>query len=507
MVKQSEKLKGWFATSDPDCGYSTGLTDELCHSGTRCAFLKSIVKSPSGIGCISQQLNAEPYREKRLRFSAFVKSKDLRGAANIWLGGFAEDHTTVGRYHTSIDGNEDWAECEVFLEVSSHAVVITFGLSLDGKGTLWIDDAQLEVVDAACSTTPIISEQYQNQQVKNLSFTEEIYEFVDDNENVWTSVPTGWTVKGSCPQKQSIKLNAQTKGKRGRVACITSTAPDSSKFELIQFLKTDQFADKQVRFSAELKSSKIGWASLWTTTYTGDGKLNRQNLSDVTNQRIQGTIDWTLHECPIPIASDSTLLSLAIVCVGSGRLWIRNVRIDVEPYDPEQDELLDRKDEQLLSQIPSPLNLDFRELSADGEETSNSKFPKDWIGYEREYKITACSDIDDAGAPTVLIETLVETPGQYSSATLSQNLEPEIYLGKRLRFSANVKSSEVDWAAVWLRARRKGHYVYTVGFKNLHSAPITGSTDWNRHDCVVDVPKDCIYIAYGIVVHGPGKVW
>ncbi|MBX9668532.1 MAG: hypothetical protein K2X93_12985, partial [Candidatus Obscuribacterales bacterium] len=72
MVKQSEKLKGWFATSDPDCGYSTGLTDEFCHSGTRCAFLKSIVKSPNGIGCISQQLNAEPYREKRLRFSAFV---------------------------------------------------------------------------------------------------------------------------------------------------------------------------------------------------------------------------------------------------------------------------------------------------------------------------------------------------------------------------------------------------------------------------------------------------
>ncbi|MBX9668529.1 MAG: hypothetical protein K2X93_12970, partial [Candidatus Obscuribacterales bacterium] len=424
-----------------------------------------------------------------------------------WLGGFAEDHTTVGRYHTSIDGNEDWTECEVFLEVSSHAVVITFGLSLDGKGTLWIDDAQLEVVDAACSTTPIISEQYQNQQVTNLNFTEETYEFVDDNENVWTSVPTGWTVKGSSPQKQSIKLNAQTKGKRGRVACIKSTAPDSSKFELIQFLKTDQFADKQVRFSAELKSSKLGWASLWTTTYTGDAKLSRQNLSDVTNQRIQGTTDWTLHECPIPIGSDSSLLSLAIVCVGSGRLWIRNVKIDVEPYDPKQDELLDRKDEQLLSQIPSPFNLDFRELIADGEQASNSKFPMGWIGYEREYKITACSDMDNAGAPTVLIETLVETPGQYSSATLSQNLAPEIYLGKRLRFSANVKSSEVAWAAVWLRARRKGHYVYTVGFKNLHNSPITGSTDWNRHDSIVDVQKDCINISYGIVVHGPGKVW
>jgi hypothetical protein len=89
--------------------------------------------------------------------------------------------------------------------------------------------------------------------------------------------------------------------------------------------------------------------------------------------------------------------------------------------------------------------------------------------------------------------------------TLMQTIKAEQYLGRKVRLSGLVKSQEVKgWAALWMRLD-KGTTM--VAFDNMEKRPIKGTTDWQRYDVELDVPKDATAISFGILLDGPGEVW
>ena len=90
--------------------------------------------------------------------------------------------------------------------------------------------------------------------------------------------------------------------------------------------------------------------------------------------------------------------------------------------------------------------------------------------------------------------------------TLMQTFQAKAYLGKRLRYSAHVKSEEVEkWAGLWMRI--DGPQVGMLGFDNMQNRPIKGTTDWQRYEIVLNVPQDSTNIAFGILMEGSGQVW
>ena len=42
---------------------------------------------------------------------------------------------------------------------------------------------------------------------------------------------------------------------------------------------------------------------------------------------------------------------------------------------------------------------------------------------------------------------------------------------------------------------------------NMMDRPVTGTTDWRRHEIVLDVPETGTDITYGIVMDGKGQAW
>ena len=89
--------------------------------------------------------------------------------------------------------------------------------------------------------------------------------------------------------------------------------------------------------------------------------------------------------------------------------------------------------------------------------------------------------------------------------TLMQQFTAEQYLGKRVRLSGLVKSQEVaGWAGLWVRVD-SGKNV--VAFDNMQNRAIKGTTEWQRYEVVLDVPKDATGIALGILLTGAGEVW
>lgn len=90
--------------------------------------------------------------------------------------------------------------------------------------------------------------------------------------------------------------------------------------------------------------------------------------------------------------------------------------------------------------------------------------------------------------------------------TAMQIIDSQNYRGKRIRFRAVVRSQNVsDWAGLWMRI--DGTDKKMLQFDNMHDRPIRGTTDWTTHDIVLDVPRDSVDIAFGVLLAGSGDVW
>jgi hypothetical protein len=94
--------------------------------------------------------------------------------------------------------------------------------------------------------------------------------------------------------------------------------------------------------------------------------------------------------------------------------------------------------------------------------------------------------------------------------TLMQSFSADPYIGKRVRFSANVKSDNVArWAGLWMRVDGKDTNLtqQSLTFDNMQNRPIKGTTEWKRYDVVLNVPQGATGVFLGILLDGPGQVW
>lgn len=110
-----------------------------------------------------------------------------------------------------------------------------------------------------------------------------------------------------------------------------------------------------------------------------------------------------------------------------------------------------------------------------------------------------------AGKPAAYLRSTTDPSGGFG--TLMQQIVPDEFVGKRLRFSGAVRSEAVlNWAGLWMRvdgAREDP----MLAFDNMHDRGIKGSTDWSRYSVVLDVPEKATNIAFGVLLNGEGAVW
>jgi hypothetical protein len=91
--------------------------------------------------------------------------------------------------------------------------------------------------------------------------------------------------------------------------------------------------------------------------------------------------------------------------------------------------------------------------------------------------------------------------------TLMQDFRADRYVGKRVRFSAFVKSEGVQsWAGLWMRVDKdKG--APPLAFDNMQNRAITGTVDWKNYEVVLDIPVGATGIFFGMIINGAGSVW
>ncbi len=132
--------------------------------------------------------------------------------------------------------------------------------------------------------------------------------------------------------------------------------------------------------------------------------------------------------------------------------------------------------------------------------------PKGWFvagSKPTEYESGVDTQTAYSGHPSAYLKAKV--PSVDGFGTLMQDFRADHYLGKRVRFSAFVKTEHAqDWAGLWMRVDKESKQ---LAFDNMQDRSIKGTTDWKRYDVVLDVPQDATGIFFGVLLSGSGTVW
>lgn len=87
-----------------------------------------------------------------------------------------------------------------------------------------------------------------------------------------------------------------------------------------------------------------------------------------------------------------------------------------------------------------------------------------------------------------------------------QNFNADRYLGRRVRFSALVKTDKVEgWGGIWMRVDDRDKP--NAALATMEDRPIKGSTDWTRQSVVLDAGSDANRISFGFTLTGKGQIW
>ena len=89
--------------------------------------------------------------------------------------------------------------------------------------------------------------------------------------------------------------------------------------------------------------------------------------------------------------------------------------------------------------------------------------------------------------------------------TLMQDFRADHYVGKRVRFSAYVKTENAEGlVGLWMRIDKEAKQ---LAFDNMQNRPIKSTSDWQKYDVVLDVPQDATGIFFGVLLGGTGEAW
>jgi hypothetical protein len=106
------------------------------------------------------------------------------------------------------------------------------------------------------------------------------------------------------------------------------------------------------------------------------------------------------------------------------------------------------------------------------------------------------------GHRIVELRPAAREPGGFGA--LMQSIAATRYRGRRVRFSATVRTQEVaGWAGLWLRVDGPRG---TLIIDNMRDRPMRQTTGWTAADIVLDVPEQATKLHFGSLLSGAGAV-
>jgi len=141
------------------------------------------------------------------------------------------------------------------------------------------------------------------------------------------------------------------------------------------------------------------------------------------------------------------------------------------------------------------------------ESPEDATLPKGWIragSKPQEYEMVLDKQTLRSGKASLMLKFKGTDASGFG--TVLQNLTPDKYLGKRIRLSGYIKTTDAEKASFWLRVDGKDPKK-TLAFDNMDSRAVSGTQDWKKYEIVLDILQDATNIGFGVMLYGKGQMW
>jgi hypothetical protein len=140
------------------------------------------------------------------------------------------------------------------------------------------------------------------------------------------------------------------------------------------------------------------------------------------------------------------------------------------------------------------------------EAPDKSTFPKGWGGGGKGYEFQLDNQTTRSGKASATIKFV--GPDGDSFGTFTQGFDPGKYIGKRVRLSGYIKTSNAGKASLWMRVDGKDPKSGSLAFDNMQNGrELSGTQDWKKCEVVLDVAEEAKGVYFGIILSGKGQLW
>ena len=283
--------------------FTVGIDDAVRRTPTSDPAVTLVSDTPRwGIGGAALRgIDPTPYHGKRIRFSAYVKCKDLANWGSIWLFTadmrervYASDDIAAGG---PIMKTTDWTKLEIVCDVPPEVQTIRAGLHMRGKGQIWMDSPQIEVVP---TTVPITDDQIWHPW----SFSRPHYSTKLD--------PT--TVRNGKPTRL---LESKVAGAGEWFAWDWNNR------------HPDKYLGKRMKLSMWIKTENVTGPSGLCLRVVGPNFQDIVPNLSKDQRTIRGTTPWTRYEFTAFIPPETQNICTGVRLGGKGKLWLDDVQYEV----------------------------------------------------------------------------------------------------------------------------------------------------------------------------------
>ncbi len=298
----------------------------------------------------------------------------------------------------------------------------------------------------------------------------------------------GWLVSGGARDAYYVHRDTDA----GRPAWVLEPFRDTfGKYGTwMRQIDAGDLRGKRVRVTATVRTQGATrradfWARAQARTSPSDG-LGLSGDSQV----LPADADWSQRAIVLDVPPEAAWLEYGVGLAGPGRVWLESARLEVVGPDVPVTRATP------VRPAPPPARAAVPAWSFSCDPASD-------------YEAGVDESVKHAGHAAGRLRSIVPAPTGH--ATLDQRLAPEAYRGKRLRMRAFVKTQVLTgWAGLWMRVDAPSpgsEHPQWIEFDNMEERPLHGTSDWARHEVVLDVAPDASGVAFGVLLHGGGQVW
>ncbi|MFV0304439.1 MAG: multiprotein-bridging factor 1 family protein [Moheibacter sp.] len=146
-------IDNWFLTGSKKESYTIGLDKSVYKTGNSSAYIESKDEKIKGFGTLMQSCSAENYLGKRVKMTAYIKSKDIKNRAGMWMRVDSRQPKKTLSFDNMkerpIKGTTNWTKYEIILDVPEESGMLNYGVLINGTGKVWFDNVRFEIVDKA----------------------------------------------------------------------------------------------------------------------------------------------------------------------------------------------------------------------------------------------------------------------------------------------------------------------------------------------------------------------